>query len=156
MNCDLDVDFDLPDNCRRHSWSGEATSRSSGNVINKIKWHHLSNVPLLPLAAAMISRCHVEILRAFLFVSFDHTLAFYVGLLQTKPGQEPFCIEKGPILFYSPMWMIFINEALFTVCFLQVLRTSISTVFALGLLKQLSLYSECWVRPRKRKGGALA
>ena len=107
---------------------------------------HLSNVPLLPLAAAMISRCHVETLRAYLFVSFDHTLAFYVGLLQTKPGQEPFCTKNGPILFYSSMWMIFINEALFTVCFLRVLRVLV-TVFALGLLKQLSLCSV--LRPRK-------
>ena len=42
--------------------------------------------------------------------------------------------------------MIFINEALFTVCFLRVLRVLV-TVFALGLLKQLSLCSV--LRPRK-------
>ena len=44
--------------------------------------------------------------------------------------------------------MIFINEALFTVCFLRVLRVLV-TVFALGLLKQLSLCSVL----RQRKGG---
>ena len=73
----------------------------------KIKRHiFLTFHSFLLLQRCLVSRCHDEILRAFLCVSFDRTLfdnAFYVVPLQAKPGQEPFCTEKGPILFYSTM-----------------------------------------------------
>ena len=122
----------------------------------KIKWQHLSNVPLLPLAVAPVpQRCRCSNLHTmscwntkgiFMCLLWLHIIMALEAFKRARHVQEQFCTEKGPVLFYSSMWMIFINEALFTVCFLRVLRVLV-TVFALGLLKQLSLCSV--LRPRK-------
>ena len=114
-------------NCQRHPGPERQRLGPLGMSSIKIKWQHLSNVPRLPL----LQRCRCSNLHTmsrwntegiFMCLLWSHNIAFYVVPLQAKHGQEPFCIEKGPILFYSSMWMIFINEALFTVCFLRVLR----------------------------------